>query len=134
MFKVYDFSTKKNDVVYLNDYILEALAESNVKNGLCTVFTPHTTASVTITSYHDPKGFEDLQDEISRLVPTRVNFKHQHDTPTDASGHVKSSIVGVDVNLIVVDGALQIGHSQGIYFLEFDGPRNRKVFINIIGE
>lgn len=128
------FQTDKDDVVSLNDYILETVKESGMKNGLCTVYTPHTTAGITITSYHDPKGFEDLQDEISRLIPTRVNFKHQHDTPTDAAGHVKSSIVGVDVNIILFNGELQLGHSQGIYFLEFDGPRNRQIFVNIVGE
>lgn len=93
---------------------------------------PHTTAALTITSFWDPNGFEDLQDEICRLVPTRIDFKHQHDTPQDAAGHVKSSLLGSSMTLIVHEGKVLLGHSQGIYFLEFDGPRKREFSVKVI--
>lgn len=78
-----------------------------------------------------PAGFEDLQDEICRLIPTRIDFKHQFDTPQDAAGHVKSSMLGVSLSLIIADGKLLLGGSQGIYFVEFDGPRNREFYVKI---
>ena len=84
--------------------------------------------------FWDPNGFEDIQNEVCRLIPTRIDFKHQHDTPTDAAGHVKSTLIGVDLPLIIHDGKLLLGSSQGIYFLEFDGPRKRSFYVQVMGE
>jgi secondary thiamine-phosphate synthase enzyme len=71
-------------------------------------------------------------DEICRLIPTRIDFKHEHDTPQDAAGHVKSALVGASLALIVADGDVLLGHSQKIYFFEFDGPRHRKIHVKAI--
>ncbi|QQO08459.1 secondary thiamine-phosphate synthase enzyme YjbQ [Breznakiella homolactica] len=131
MFKQFPVETQFNDVVSITDRVLEIVAESGVQNGTCIVYIPHSTASVTVTSPWDPRGFEDIQDEISRLIPTKVNFKHQHDTPQDAAGHVKSAIMGVSVSLIIDLGKLMLGSSQGIFFVEFDGPRKRQVYVKI---
>ncbi len=131
MLKKFTIKTEHNSVVPLHEDIKAFVEESGVKEGTCTVYTTHTTAGLTITSFWDPKGFEDLQDEICRLIPTRIDFKHQHDTPQDAAGHVKSSLIGVSLSFIVHEGKLLVGHSQGIYFLEFDGPRNREYFVKI---
>lgn len=132
MLKKFDLQTRYNDVINITDSVREAVAESGVKAGLCLVFNPHTTAAMTVTSFWDPKGFEDLQDEICRLIPTKVDFKHQHDTPQDAAGHVKSSLMGVEMCFIIEDGKPLLGSSQGIYFLEFDGPRKRKFYVKVI--
>ena len=123
--------TKERDVVSLTDEIKKVVAESGVAEGLCVICTPHTTAGLTITSFWDPNGFLDLQDEICRLIPTRIDFRHQHDTPQDAAGHVKSSLIGVSLTVPIHLGELVLGHSQGINFLEFDGPRKREYFIKI---
>ncbi|MBS4208899.1 secondary thiamine-phosphate synthase enzyme YjbQ [Bacillus sp. FJAT-50079] len=131
MLKNFKLRTKDRDVVKLNEEIIQFVKESGVDSGTCTIYTPHTTAGLTITSFWDPRGLEDLQDEICRLIPTRIDFKHQHDTPQDAAGHIKSSLIGVTMNLIIANGELLVGHSQGIYFLEFDGPRNREYFVKI---
>ena len=101
MLKHYKISTKHRDVYALTDEVKAAVKESGVQEGICVVFTPHTTAGLTVTSFWDPNGFEDLQDEICRLIPTRIDFKHQHDTPQDAAGHVKSSLVGTSMTFIV---------------------------------
>ena len=132
MLKKYDLQTQYNDVINITDSVKEAVAMSGVKEGICLVFNPHTTAAMTVTSFWDPKGFEDLQDEICRLIPTKVNFKHQHDTPQDAAGHVKSSLMGVEMCFIIEDGKPLLGSSQGIYFLEFDGPRKRKFYVKVM--
>ena len=121
-------------VVSLTEEVKKIVKESGVVSGLCIVYTPHTTAALTVTSFWDPKGFEDIQDEISRLIPTRIDFKHQHDTPQDAAGHVKSSLIGISLTFFIENSDLFLGHSQGIYFLEFDGPRDRECFVKIIKE
>ena len=74
----------------------------------------------------------DAVEEIRRLVPTRIDFKHQHDTPQDAAGHIKCALLGVTETFIVHNGKLLLGGSQGIYFLEFDGPRNREFYVKVV--
>lgn len=127
----FKIDTRFRDMVPLTDNVKIFVENSGVKNGTCIIFTPHTTAGLTITSFWDPAGFEDLQDEICRLIPTRIDFRHQHDTPQDAAGHVKSSLIGVTLSLIIHEGKLLLGHSQGIYFMEYDGPRSREYFVKI---
>lgn len=131
MLKNFQIKTEHRDVFSITDSVKEAVKESGVQEGICVVYTPHTTAALTLTSFWDPAGFEDLQDEICRLIPTRIDFKHQFDTPQDAAGHVKSSLVGTSLTFIVTGGSLLLGGSQGIYFLEFDGPRSREYYVKI---
>lgn len=107
------------------------VAESGVKEGICTISVPHTTASLAITSFWDPRGLEDLMDEIDRNIPTRVSYKHQ-DSPYDASGHVKSAMIGSFASLIIHGGGLVLGSSQGLVFVEHDGPRPREFYVQIV--
>ena len=125
MLKNFKIQTKERDVVEITPSIRTFVEESGIQEGVCLITIPHTTAALTITSFWDPNGFLDLQDEICRMIPTRIDFKHQHDTPQDAAGHVKSSLIGANLPVILHEGKLLLRHSQGIYFLEFDGPRNR---------
>jgi len=125
-------STKGHELIDITDALHEELKATGIQEGMCTIVVPHTTAGLTITSYHDPAGFEDIIDEINRLVPTRIDFKHQYDTPSDAAGHVKSVIVGPSLTLIVSEGRLLLGHSQKVYFFEFDGPRERSVQVKFV--
>lgn len=125
-------STTGNGLFEITDSIRQAVADSGVKSGICVVWVPHTTAGVLTISRMDPLGFEDIENELDRLVPTRINFKHQFDTPADAAGHIKSALIGVNQVLIVEDGKLQTGGSQGVFFFEFDGPRSREYWIRII--
>ncbi len=122
-------STTANAAYEITETVKDAVAGSGVTSGLCVVFVPHTTAGVSISSFWDPKGLEDVHDDINRLVPTRIDFKHQFDTPQDAAGHVKSVLVGVSLTLIIEAGKPLLGHSQGIFFNEFDGPRQRQFFV-----
>ena len=122
-------STAANEAYEITATVRAAVAASGVNEGLCVVFVPHTTAGLSITSFWDPKGLEDIHDDLNRLVPTRVDFKHQFDTPQDAAGHIKSVLVGVSLTLIISEAKLLLGHSQGIFFNEFDGPRQREFLV-----
>lgn len=131
MLSKFKITTKHNDVYDITAQVKQAVKESGVSEGTCVVYNPHSTAGLTVFSPWDPNGFVDLDEEIRRLVPTRIDFKHQHDTPQDAAGHVKSALLGISITFIIHEGELLLGGSQGIYFLEFDGPRNREFFVKI---
>lgn len=133
MFKEIKFTTeKRQDWVNLLQEVQEIVIESGVKEGTCIVFNPHTTAGLFVNSYLDPLTPEDIISEWDRLIPTRYDFYHQFDTPSDAAGHVKSAMMGIECTFIVHESKLVVGHSQGIVFTEFDGPRHRKVFVKIV--
>ena len=128
----FKLATDRNGLFDITDEVNEAVAASNVTDGIVVVATPHTTAAITVVSYHDPLGLEDVHDEICRLVPTRVDFKHQYDTPQDAAAHIKTAIVGTSHSTIVEAGKLCLGSSQKIYFWEFDGPRARTFLVQVV--
>jgi secondary thiamine-phosphate synthase enzyme len=126
-------ATTANGAYEITQTVRDAATASGIAEGICVVFVPHTTAGLSISSFWDPNGLVDIHDDINRLVPTRIDFKHQFDTPQDAAGHVKSVIVGVSLTLIVTGTAPLLGHSQGIFFNEFDGPRQRQFFVKCHG-
>lgn len=134
MMKKFDISTKRGDVYEITQNVKGYVEECGIEEGTCILFTPHTTASLAVTSRMDPDGFDDLRDEISRLIPTRIDFKHQFDTPSDAAGHIKSTLLGISMTFIVTGGKLMLGGSQGIFFLEFDGPRNRNYVVKVVAD
>lgn len=135
MLKTIHFKTEKgNNLLNLTDQIRAFVQEIGVQEGVCHVIAPHTTGAVTINSYLDPKTAADLAHEVDRLVPTRVDFIHQVDGPTDAAGHIKTTLVGPSQTVIVHQGDLLLGHSQGIMFFEFDGPRERMVHVKVMAD
>ncbi len=134
MVHVLEFDTEKDGVRSLTEEISDIVAKSGVQEGLCVIHTPHTTAGITITSKWDETDFADIKSEFRRLVPTRVDFYHQFDTPEDAAGHIKSVLAGCNMTLILHEGRLMLGSSQGIFFLEFDGPRRRQCYVSIVAE
>lgn len=132
MLKNFKLETDRSGLFDVTPLIEDALKESGVLDGLLLVSVPHSTAAVTVVSPWDVLGLEDVHDEICRLVPTRIDFKHQYDTPQDAAGHVKAALVGHSKSFFVDQGKLGLGHSQKIYFWEFDGPRSRSVQVKVI--
>lgn len=132
--KKYTLRTEDNGVHSITDEVKQAINESGIKSGLCVVHCPHTTAGLTITSYIDPNGKQDLSDEIRRLIPSRNDFFHRNDTPVDAAGHVKTALIGTTLTIIVEDGKAMLGSSQGILYLEFDGPRNRQFYVKVMSD
>lgn len=122
-------SDKRNQLIDITARVLEAVSESGVKNGLCHVFVPHTTAGVTINENADPNVKYDIIQTLNRLVPNDPAYRHMEG---NSDAHVKSSMFGASEVIAINEGKLSLGTWQAIYFCEFDGPRSRKVWINII--
>lgn len=123
---------KGQSLVDVSKAVQEAVARSGVQEGVCILVVPHTTAAVTINSNMDPRTAADISADVRRLVPTRVDFEHTYDTPSDAAGHIKTTLIGNSQVLIITGGRLLLGHSQGVFLFEFDGPRQRQVCVKVI--
>jgi secondary thiamine-phosphate synthase enzyme len=106
-----------------------AVSKSGVKNGLATVFVPHTTAGITINENADPDVVSDLANALGTAIPWEANYKHSEG---NAAAHAKASLMGSSVQIIVEAGLLRLGTWQAIYFCEFDGPRSRDLWIQVI--
>jgi secondary thiamine-phosphate synthase enzyme len=104
------------------------VTESGVKEGICTLFVPHTTAALTINENADPDVVRDLKAELEKIVPWEDGYHHYEG---NSAAHLKSSMIGFSQQIIIEDGRLVLGTWQGIYFCEFDGPRNRKLKVKI---
>jgi secondary thiamine-phosphate synthase enzyme len=125
-------TSSRQELISITDRVKAIVAESGVQEGMCYIYCPHSTAGLTINSPFDPNTWKDVVSEIDRIVPTRVDFFHTGDTPSDAAAHVKSTLVGVDAAVIVHEGKLMLGWSQGLLFAEFDGPRNREYYVKVV--
>ncbi len=135
MFKQIEINTTKTqECINITDMVLEIVSKSNIKEGVCIINNTHSTSGVFINSYLDLSTLDDISDAFNRLIPTIVNFKHQFDTPSDAAAHIKSVLSGNNESIIIHDNKLMLGGSQGIIFFEMDGPRKRKVNVQIIGK
>lgn len=131
MLTIHLHSQSGNQMIDLSDTVRSYVRASHIERGLCHIFVPHTTAAITLNSAADAGTAQDILDELCKLVPTRVDFKHQFDTPSDAAGHIKSSLIGNSVSVPVRDGELVSGN-YSILFCEFDGPRQRRVLVTLI--
>jgi len=120
------------NLLNITEKIRQVVHDSTIQEGLCVLFVPHTTAGITINSAMDMATLDDIVSEMHRLIPIRVDFHHIYDTPADAAGHIKSTLVGNNVSLLVVGGELLLGNSQSVLFFEFDGPRSRHVFVRVL--
>ncbi len=108
--------------------VQEMVDETGIKDGLVMVYVPHTTAGITINENADPSVRHDIIMQLDKIVPQRGNYTHAEG---NSPAHIKASIMGSSVMVIVVEGRLNLGTWQGIFFCEFDGPRSRKVQIKV---
>lgn len=116
----------------ITEQVRALVRERGVQSGVCFLVVPHTTAAITINSGMDPATVQDIVDDVRRLVPTRTDFRHIVDTPSDAAAHVKASLIGNTETVLIDEGDLVFGHSQSLLFFDFDGPRQRRVMVKII--
>ena len=109
--------------------IRAVVKESGVIEGICLIYTPHTTAAITVNENADPSVKTDMAMEINKIVPFKDNYRHAEG---NSAAHLKSSLFGPSRSIIIQGGDLLLGTWQGIMFCEFDGPRNRRVLIKVI--
>ncbi len=118
---------QRTDFVEITGDISEAVRQLNLDSGVVTVFVPHTTAGVTINEHADPAVMADMEMVLDRMVPWTGGYRHDEG---NTAAHVKASLMGSSVMVIVDQGRLQLGTWQGIFFCEFDGPRTRSVLVS----
>ncbi len=122
-------TSRRMEFIDITAAVDEALAEYGADSGICTVFVPHTTAAVTINENADPDVVSDMLDHMEKLVPEEAGFSHSEG---NSDAHIKSSLFSPSLTAIVENGHLKLGTWQGVYFAEFDGPRQRKVWVKYI--
>lgn len=129
MLDKYSLRTDTEGFTNITAMVRRSLENSGVKEGLCIVFCPHTTAGVTINENADPNVVRDILLGLSKALPDRAEFRHAEG---NSAAHLKASCMGSSVQVIIEDGRLVLGTWQGIYFCEFDGPRSRNFYVKII--
>lgn len=118
-----------SQMIDITEEVRRCVKESGVSDGICIVFIPHTTAAVTINENADPDVVRDFSMEINKIVPWQDGYYH---TEGNSAAHLKASMMGFSETILVEDGRLVLGTWQGIYFLEYDGARNRKVYVKVL--
>lgn len=116
-------------MVDITSQVRKAVEDSGVKEGICVVFVPHTTAAVTVNENADPDVQTDFMKEINKIVPWEDGYRHFEG---NSAAHLKASVMGFSETLIIERGQLLLGTWQDVYFLEYDGPRNRRVYVKIM--
>lgn len=124
-------SHNHTEFIRLDSEIQTIVSESGVKNGLCVIFAPHTTAAITINENADPDVVRDIIAETDKVIPWRDGYRHMEG---NSAAHIKSSLFGASETILIQNGRLKLGTWQSIYFCEFDGPRHRKVWVQLISE
>ena len=130
MLKVLNIRTsRRNEIIDITDEVRRVVRESNVKSGICVLYCPHTTAALTVNENADPSVRLDISEHLSEMVPHTKPYRHLEG---NADSHIKSVLVGPSLTLIVENGDIVLGTWQGVFFCEFDGPRNRKLYVKVV--
>lgn len=132
--KIYNLTVqtlRREQFLNITDGIESIVSQSGVKEGTVRIFTLHTTTGLTINENADPSVVEDILMELDKMVPLNDNYRH---IEGNSAAHIKSSLFGVSLSVFITGGKLLLGTWQGLYFCEFDGPRQRTVKIKVIEE
>ena len=127
-----EISVKTNthsEMIDITAKVSAVLEKTGVKNGICTVFTPHTTAGISINENADPDVPRDMMKEMDKVIPLKDGYAHAEG---NSAAHIKSSLFGCSETVIVKNGSLMLGTWQSVFFCEFDGPRSRKVWVQVV--
>jgi secondary thiamine-phosphate synthase enzyme len=122
-------SRNRSDLIDITGKIRDLAKEHNVQNGICFLYVPHTTACIFINENADPSVAKDILNELERIIPWNA---HYHHLEGNAAAHIKSSIIGTSETIFIEAGEMVLGTWQGIYFAEFDGPRQRKIWVKFL--
>jgi secondary thiamine-phosphate synthase enzyme len=120
---------RRTQLVDVTAEVAQAVTASGVKTGICYVYVPHTTAAVAINEHADPDVASDLEDLFDRLVPKTGPYRHSEG---NSDSHAKAVMVGTSQTIFVEAGGLVLGRWQGIFFCEFDGPRERRMNVKVV--
>lgn len=122
---------RRTQLVDVTAQVQKAVAASGVVNGICYLYVPHTTAAITINECADPDVARDIEGALDRLIPKTGPYRHSEG---NSDSHVKSVLVGASLIIHVEDGKLVLGRWQGVFFSEFDGPRDRRLQVKIAAD
>ena len=122
-------TNQRTEMLDITHYIRNAVDNGKVKNGVCCIFVPHTTAAVTINENADPDVPKDILMQLEKVIPHDTNYRHSEG---NSDAHIKASLIGSSETIIIEDGRLVLGTWQSVFFCEFDGPRNRKFCVKIL--
>ena len=120
---------KRIELVDVTSEVQEVVSKSGIKDGLCLVYSPHTTAALIITENADPSVQRDIISKLSKMIPENEGYTHMEG---NSDAHIKSAIIGNSRTVIVKGGQLLLGTWEGLMFFEGDGPRSRKLFVKVI--
>lgn len=121
---------KPCELLDITSEVENVVRKSGIQSGLCYVFVPHTTAGITINENADPDVIKDILKELDKIVPLKDNYLHAEG---NSASHIKSSMMGCSQDVIIEEGQLQLGTWQSLFFCEFDGPRDRRVWVKVMG-
>lgn len=127
----FTINTQREGMVNIASQVIKTITDSGVTEGFCVLHCPHTTAGLTINENADPDVTRDMLYALGEISPDRPQFRHGEG---NSAAHVKASLIGAGVTLIINRGRPVLGTWQGIYLCEFDGPRTRTVHLQILGE
>ena len=121
-------TTARCEMIDITGLVAAAIREKGIKNGICRVFVPHTTAAVTINENADPDVPRDILAALDRIVPLTDRYRHAEG---NAAAHIKASLFGASQTVFIENGRLVLGTWQSLFFCEFDGPRTRQVLVGL---
>jgi len=122
-------TSKQTEFIDITRSVQEAVKKTGVGKGICYIFVPHTTAAVTINENADPSVSQDILMELNKVIPFQDRYEHLEG---NSPAHIKASLIGPSQIVFVELGKLALGTWQGIFFCEFDGPRNRNVYVKVV--
>lgn len=123
-------TSTSSEFVDITSQLSSLVAKNGIRDGVCYVFVPHTTAGITVNENCDPNVVRDIDATLTQLVPRLGSYLHSEG---NSAAHIKASLVGSTVTLLINEGALALGQWQGVYFCEFDGPRTRRLMVRLAG-
>jgi secondary thiamine-phosphate synthase enzyme len=121
-------TSTRTEMVDITSSVQNEISKKGITEGLCTAYVPHTTAGITINEGADPAVCKDIMAKLNEIAPPNAGYRHMEG---NADSHIKASLMGSSVSVLVEKGRLVLGTWQKIFFCEFDGPRSRKVYIKI---
>lgn len=124
-------SRTRTEFIDITEKVQEVLKEAGVVSGICYLYVPHTTAGITINEGADPSVQRDIQTLLNRMIPFEGDYLHKEG---NSSAHIKASILGTSLNVLIGEGSLVLGTWQSIFFCEFDGPRHRRVAVKFLAD